>query len=82
MAAKLVGLVRVSTDKQERSGLGLEAQEAAIESYRKSIGGRIIKTYVEVEIGTHDDVDSRPQLKAAVNHAKRNKATLVIAKID
>jgi len=82
MATKLVGLIRVSTDKQERSGLGLEAQQAAIEAYRKSIGARVIKTFIEVESGTHDDVDSRPQLKAAVAHATRHKATLVIAKID
>jgi len=82
MAPKLVGLIRVSTDKQESSGLGLEAQTADIESYRKSISGRLLKTYVEVESGGHDDVDSRPQLKEAVAHAVRSNATLVIAKID
>jgi DNA invertase Pin-like site-specific DNA recombinase len=82
MAERLVGLIRVSTDKQERSGLGLEAQESAIERYRKSVGARLIKTFVEVESGTHDDVDSRPELKAAFAHAKRHKATVVIAKLD
>jgi DNA invertase Pin-like site-specific DNA recombinase len=82
MPSKLVGLIRVSTDKQDRSGLGQEAQEAAIESYRQSNGGRLIKTFNEVESGTHDDVDSRPQLKAAVAHAKLHRATLVIAKLD
>jgi DNA invertase Pin-like site-specific DNA recombinase len=82
MGPKLVGLIRVSTDKQGKSGLGLEAQEAAIERYRNSIRGRLLKTYVEIESGTHDDVDSRPQLKEAVAHAQRSRATLVIAKID
>jgi DNA invertase Pin-like site-specific DNA recombinase len=79
---KLIGLVRVSTDRQGKSGLGLEGQQAAIEQYRKSIRGRLIKTYVEVESGTHDDINSRPQLKAAVAHAVRQNATLVIAKLD
>jgi DNA invertase Pin-like site-specific DNA recombinase len=82
MTIKLVGLIRVSTDKQERSGLGQEAQEALVEKYRCDVGGRLLKTFMEVESGTHDDVDSRPELKAAVAHAKRNKATLVIAKLD
>src|SRR3984957_9752303 len=82
MPPKLIGLVRVSTDKQGESGLGLEAQLAAIESYRSMVGGELIKTYVEVESGMHDDVDSRPQLRAAAGHAAFSKARLVIAKID
>lgn len=82
MENKLVGLVRVSTDRQGESGLGLEAQESAIEGYRRSIGGVLLKTYVEVESGMHDDVESRPQLRAAVAHARRAGAVLTIAKID
>jgi DNA invertase Pin-like site-specific DNA recombinase len=82
MAPKLIGLVRVSTDKQGESGLGLDAQLAAIEAYRAMVGGELIKTYVEVESGMHDDVDSRPQLRAAAGHAAFSKARLVIAKID
>lgn len=79
---KLIGLVRVSTDKQGDSGLGLKAQEAAIDAYRSMVGGELIKTYVEVESGMHDDVDGRPQLRAAAAHANYAKARLVIAKID
>jgi DNA invertase Pin-like site-specific DNA recombinase len=79
---KLVGLVRVSTDKQEDSGLGLSAQQAAIEAYRQMVSGQVLKTYVEVESGMHDDVDSRPQLRAAAAHASFARARLVIAKID
>ena len=81
-APKLIGLVRVSTDKQGDSGLGLEAQEAAIDAYRRMVGGELIKTYVEVESGMHDDVDGRPQLHAAAAHANYARARLVIAKID
>jgi DNA invertase Pin-like site-specific DNA recombinase len=82
MTPKLIGLVRVSTDRQGESGLGLEAQEAAIESYRRMVGGELLKTYVEVESGMHDDVDGRPQLRAAATHANYARARLVIAKID
>jgi DNA invertase Pin-like site-specific DNA recombinase len=82
MRQKLVGLIRVSTDRQGKSRLGLEGQQTALEAYRKSIGGRIVKTYLEIESGTHDDIESRPQLKAAVAHAIRQNATLVIAKLD
>ena len=82
MGAKLVGLVRVSTDKQRESGLGLEAQTAAIDQLRINTNGNLISTYVETESGMHDDIESRPKLRAAVAHAKRAGATLVIAKID
>src|SRR4051812_49917714 len=81
-AVKLIGLVRVSTGKQGESGLGLEAQESAIEAYRRQVGGAVIKTYREVESGTHDSIEDRPQLRAAAAHARRSGATLVIAKID
>lgn len=77
-----VGLVRVSTEKQEASGLGLEAQLADIERLRAATGARLLKMYTETESGMHLDIDSRPKLKAAVAHAKRANAVLVIAKID
>ena len=79
---KLIGLIRVSTDKQGKSGLGLEAQQAAIEEHRKRTGSLLLKTYVEVESGTHDDIESRPELRAAVAHAKRSNAVLCFGKID
>jgi DNA invertase Pin-like site-specific DNA recombinase len=78
----LVGLIRVSTNTQGESGLGLEAQTTDIETYRRGCQGALLKTYREIESGMHADIDSRPQLKAAVAHAKRAGATLVIAKID
>lgn len=82
MRPKLIGLVRVSTDKQGESGLGLDAQHAAIEAYRAMVGGEMVRTYVEIESGMHDDIDGRPQLQAAAGHASYAKARLVIAKID
>jgi DNA invertase Pin-like site-specific DNA recombinase len=79
---KYVGLVRVSTDKQKESGLGLEAQLGDIERLSKTTGGQVLKIYTEAESGMHGDIDSRPMLKAAAAHARRANATLVIAKID
>jgi DNA invertase Pin-like site-specific DNA recombinase len=79
---KLVGLVRVSTGQQAESGLGLDAQRAAIEGYRSMVGGVLVRAYTEVESGMHDDIGGRPQLRAAVADAKRTRARLVIAKLD
>jgi DNA invertase Pin-like site-specific DNA recombinase len=79
---KLIGLVRVSTGKQEESGLGLDAQRAAIETDRARVGGTLLRTYQEVESGTHDDIESRPQLQAAIADALLSRATLVFGKLD
>jgi DNA invertase Pin-like site-specific DNA recombinase len=76
---KVVAYRRVSTQKQGKSGLGLEAQEAAIQEFAKLRGARIIKEYTEVESGKTNE---RPQLVAALHHAKVTGATLVIAKLD
>ena len=78
----LIGLVRVSTEKQAESGLGLEGQLAAIERYRASINGDLIETYTEVESGKHNDIKSRPKLREAADHAVEAGAVLVIAKLD
>jgi DNA invertase Pin-like site-specific DNA recombinase len=76
---KLIGYVRVSTDKQGHSGLGLEAQLAAIQGYAQQQQGEIVQVYREVETGTRDD---RPELLKAMAQAKRIRARLVIAKLD
>ncbi|WP_315742430.1 MULTISPECIES: recombinase family protein [unclassified Bradyrhizobium] len=76
---KIVAYRRVSTQKQGKSGLGLEAQEAAIREFARARGGRIIREYTEVESGKTNE---RPQLAAALHHAKVTGATLVIAKLD
>ena len=73
-----VAYYRVSTQRQGASGLGLEAQRAAIEAFIASRGS-IIAEFTEVESGK---LAVRPQLEAALLAAKRAKATLVIAKLD
>jgi DNA invertase Pin-like site-specific DNA recombinase len=76
---KYISYLRVSTDKQGRSGLGLEAQRAAVESYLN--GGRwtLAAEYLEAESGKRSD---RPKLAKALAHAKAIGATLVFAKLD
>lgn len=74
-----VSYARVSTAKQGRSGLGLEAQEAAIASYLKPGDTLLVPTYVEVESGKRSD---RPELAKALAHAKLTGATLLVAKLD
>jgi len=76
---KFISYLRVSTDKQGRSGLGLEAQRAAVESYLN--GGRwtLAAEYVEAESGKRTD---RPKLAKALAHAKAIRATVVFAKLD
>jgi hypothetical protein len=78
---RLVGLVRINADKQGESGLGLDAQEAAIDPYRQMVRGELVENFVGIESGTHDDIDSRPQLRAAA-HASYAGARLVIAETD
>lgn len=75
----LIPYYRVSTRKQERSGLGLEGQQAAVAHYAGSQGAQILAQYTEVESGKRAD---RPQLAKAIAHAKRARATLVVAKLD
>lgn len=75
---KYVAYYRVSTQKQGFSGLGLEAQQAAVKTHVQA-RGELIAEYTEVESGRRAD---RPQLALAMRHARRLKATLVIAKLD
>ena len=74
-----MGYIRVSTAKQSASGLGLDAQKAAIAAHAASSGCVVLETYEEVESGRKSD---RVQLDRAIAHAKRGRATLVIAKLD
>ena len=74
---KFVGYFRVSSGKQQKSGLGLEAQKAAVNAYIKD--GQLIAEFTEVETGKNND---RPKLKEAITLAKKTKSTLIIAKLD
>ncbi len=78
---KFVAYYRVSTDRQGRSGLGLEAQRAAVQDHVRT-GGEVIAEYTEVETGKKDSIENRPELQRALRHAKRSRATLVVAKFD
>lgn len=76
---KIVSYLRVSTQKQGHSGLGLAAQRKAIDAFVAQRRGRVLESFTEVESGKHSD---RPQLTRAVHLAKVTGATLVIAKLD
>lgn len=76
---KIVSYIRVSTDKQGRSGLGLEAQRAAIAAYAQSTNATVIEEYQEVESGRNN---ARPELEKALRMARVHGAKLVIAKLD
>jgi DNA invertase Pin-like site-specific DNA recombinase len=76
---KFVSYLRVSTDKQGRSGLGLEAQRQAVASYLNGGKWTLAAEYVETESGKRAD---RPKLAAALAHAKAIGATVVFAKLD
>lgn len=75
---RAVAYYRVSTDRQGRSGLGLEAQKMAVQAVLKP-ADRLIAEFTEVESGKRRD---RPQLAKALHQAKVNKAALVVAKVD
>lgn len=78
-APRFVAYYRVSTDKQGRSGLGLEAQRHAVETHVASGSSAVVAEFVEIESGRKKD---RPQLIAALAAARAHRATLVIAKLD
>jgi len=76
---QFVAYFRVSTQEQGKSGLGLDAQRIAVSDYLRSAGGILAAEFTDIESGKRDD---RPELKRAIAHAKKLKATLVIAKLD
>jgi len=80
---KVVSYLRVSTSKQLKSGLGLEAQREKVAQYIAVAGAVFLEEFLEAETGKGADaLSKRPQLKAAIKYAKDNKAVLVIAKLD
>lgn len=75
---KYIAYLRVSTQKQRKSGLGLEGQRAILEHYTKD--GIILSEFIEV--GSAKAIENRPQLKQAIEMAKKEKACLIVAKLD
>ena len=77
---RYIAYFRVSTSRQGRSGLGLEAQRQAVRDYLGGNGWEIIEEYTEVESGKRDD--NRPQLAAALAACRLHGAVLCIARLD
>jgi len=77
---RFVAYLRVSTQKQGASGLGIEAQRHAVTAYLGRIPDAVLlQEFVEIESGKNND---RPMLEQAMEHAMLTGATLVIAKMD
>ena len=76
---KIVAYQRVSTARQGRSGLGLEAQDRAILEHVRSKNATLVGSFTEIESGK---LNARPELAKALHLAKVTGATLVIAKLD
>jgi DNA invertase Pin-like site-specific DNA recombinase len=77
---KYVAYFRVSTSKQQQSGLGLESQKTMVNNFLHSNDGTLIESFTEVETGTSKKL--RTEIYKAIDCAKENKAVLVIAKLD
>jgi DNA invertase Pin-like site-specific DNA recombinase len=78
-----IGYIRVSTAAQGRSGLGLEAQRAAIARFAEVEGLTISQVFEEVETGSGSDaLERRPQLDAALKAARKAKVPVLVAKLD
>jgi DNA invertase Pin-like site-specific DNA recombinase len=76
-----IAYIRVSTAKQGRSGLGLEAQQAALARFAEAEGFEFAQTFTETESGKHDE-SHRPALAAALDLARRQGTPIIVAKLD
>ena len=78
-----VAYLRVSTGKQGRNGLGIEAQREAIARFMAAERLKLLGEHVEVESGKGADaLEPRPVLREALARAKKAKAAVVVAKLD
>ncbi len=78
-----IAYYRVSTARQGRSGLGIEAQRAAVARFAEAEGYKLIAEFTEVETGKGADaLDRRPQLAAALAAGKTGKCPVIVAKLD
>src|SRR5215472_2402337 len=74
---------RVSTQRQGRSGLGIEAQKAAVARFAEAEGIELIGEHIEVETGKGSDaLERRPELAAALAAARKAKCPVIVAKLD
>jgi len=78
-----VAYYRVSTARQGKSGLGIEAQKAAVQRFAEAEGIEVVAEHVEVETGKGADaLDRRPELAAALAQARKARCPVVVAKLD
>jgi DNA invertase Pin-like site-specific DNA recombinase len=78
-----IAYLRVSTGKQGRNGLGIEAQREAVQRFATAERLVLLAEYVEVETGKGADaLDRRPVLREALAQAKKAKASVLVAKLD
>jgi DNA invertase Pin-like site-specific DNA recombinase len=81
--SNIVTYYRVSTQRQEKSGLGLKGQRVAVAAFAAAEGLIIVAEYTEVETGKGSDaLDRRPQLKAALKKAKQQRASVCVARLN
>jgi DNA invertase Pin-like site-specific DNA recombinase len=79
----VIAYLRVSTQRQQRSGLGIEGQRATIARFAEAEGMTVIGEFVEIETGTGADaLERRPQLTAALAAARSAKCSVVVSKLD
>lgn len=79
----LVAYLRVSTDRQGKSGLGVAAQRRAIEAFAEANGFELLAEFEEHETGKGADaLDRRPKLAAALSAARKAKCAVIVAKLD
>ena len=78
-----IAYYRVSTQRQGRSGLGIEAQRSTVARFAETEGITLLQEFVEIESGKGSDaLDRRPQLAAALAAARIAKCPVVVAKLD
>jgi DNA invertase Pin-like site-specific DNA recombinase len=81
--SNVIAYYRVSTDRQRRSGLGIEARRTAVHRFAEAEGLEVLSEYVETETGKGADaLDRRPQLAAGLAAARLAKCPVVVAKLD
>ena len=81
--SEMIAYLRVSTDRQGRSGLGLDAQREAIRRFAEAEKLNLASEHVEVETGKGADaLTKRPQLRVALDKARKLKCPIVVAKLD
>lgn len=79
----MIAYIRVSTSKQGRSGLGIDAQRDALRRFAEAEGLEIAAEFIEVETGKGSDaLDRRPQLARALAEARKKRCSIAVAKLD